>query len=399
MADQDDNQHKPLPASERKLRKAREEGQVVRSKDLGHFLVMLVASGLLIAMTPHWFAQMQTLMSQGLQFDARAVASERFMLEQLSTWSWQAMLVVIPLGLVIGLAAVAAGVGAGGWMLSFKVIAPKFSKLDPLSGLGRVFSKQQLIDALKASLMALIIGTVGGFMIWKHWPEMVQLLGQSLPAALAESGHVLSRVLMTTLLVMAAFALLDWPLQRHMFMQRMRMTHQEMKDEMKQSEGSPEIKGRMRQRMRDLSRRRMLAAVPLSDLVVMNPTHYAVALKYDDTTMGAPRVVAKGLDLLAFKIRDLATEHKVPVLEAPPLARALYANCNIDQEVPMSLYNAVAQVLAYVYQLKAALSGKAPMPAQMPDLVVPKELDPLTSAQAKAREQDSAQDEQQELEA
>jgi flagellar biosynthetic protein FlhB len=170
-----------------------------------------------------------------------------------------------------------------------------------------------------------------------------------------------------------------------MFMQRMRMTHQEVKDEHKQSDGSPEVKARIRQRMREMARKRMLAAVPTADLVVMNPTHYAVALKYDDASMGAPRVVAKGLDLMAFKIRDLATDNKVPVLEAPPLARALYANCEVDQEVPMALYNAVAQVLAYVYQLKAAITGKAPMPAQMPDLVVPAELDPLTSQKTAER--------------
>jgi len=385
MADQDDDQHKPLPASERKLRKAREDGQAVRSKDLGHFLVMLVASGMLVWLTPVWFTQIQDLMRTGLQFDARVVANEGAMLERLTAWAWQGLAVVLPLGVVLALAAFAAGVGAGGWMLSFKAIAPKFSKLDPLAGMGRVFSKQQFIDAIKGSLMALIIGAVGGFALWKRWPEMVQLLAQSLPSALAAMGGLLASAWWTTLLVLAAFALLDWPLQRFMFMQRMRMTHQEVKDEHKQSDGSPEVKARIRQRMREMARKRMLAAVPTADLVVMNPTHYAVALKYDDASMGAPRVVAKGLDLMAFKIRDLATENKVPVLEAPPLARALYANCQIDQEVPMALYNAVAQVLAYVYQLKAALTGKAPMPAQMPDLVVPAELDPLTSQKTAER--------------
>jgi flagellar biosynthetic protein FlhB len=144
-----------------------------------------------------------------------------------------------------------------------------------------------------------------------------------------------------------------------------------------------EVKGRIKQRMREMARKRMLAAVPQADLVVMNPTHYAVALKYDESSMGAPRVVAKGLDLLAFRIRDIATENRVPVLEAPPLARALYANTEVDAEVPMALYSAVAQVLAYVYQLKAALIGQAPMPGNMPDLDVPAALDPLQSAKLK----------------
>ncbi len=384
MADQD-TQDKPLAPSERKLRKAREDGQAVRSKDLGHFLVMLAAGGMLVWLTPVWFDRMQTLLSTGLRFDARVVANEGAMLERLTHWAWQGLIMVVPLGVVLALAAVAAGVGAGGWMLSFKAIAPDFSKLNPLAGIGRVFSKQQLIDAIKASLMGLIVGAVGGWMLWQHWPDMVQLLSQSLPVALRDMGSTLATVFWTTLIVLALFAMIDWPLQRFMFMKRMRMTHQEMKDEHKQSEGAPEIKARVRQRMREMAKKRMLAAVPQADLIVMNPTHYAVALKYEEGSMGAPRVVAKGLDLLAFKIRDLATEHKVPVLEAPPLARALYANCQIDQEVPMALYNAVAQVLAYVYQLKAAMSGKAPMPAQMPDLVVPAELDPLVSSHLKAQ--------------
>ncbi len=163
------------------------------------------------------------------------------------------------------------------------------------------------------------------------------------------------------------------------------MSHQEVKEEFKQQEGNMEVKGRMKQRMREMAKKRMLAAVPKADLVVMNPTHYAVALRYDEASMGAPRVVAKGLDLLAYRIRDIATESRVPVLEAPPLARALYANTEIAQEVPVALYSAVAQVLAYVMQLKAALSGQGRMPGNLPDLDVPRELDPLHGPAARAK--------------
>jgi len=276
----------------------------------------------------------------------------------------------------VGAASAAASVAAGGWVMSFKVIAPNFGKLDPLAGLGNVFSKQQLIDALKASLMGLIIGAVGAMLLWKRWPDLVNLLALPLPAAFHEVGQAIRSVLTTMLIVIFFFALLDLPFQKHMFAERMKMSHQDAKDEFKQAEGNTEVKGRMKQLMRERSRKRMLAAVPTADLVVMNPTHYAVALKYDDASMGAPRVVAKGVDLMAFKIRDIATENKVPVLEAPPLARALYAHTEVDAEVPMALYSAVAQVLAYVYQLKAAMSGKAPLPKQMPDLDVPQDMDP-----------------------
>lgn len=377
------SQDKQLPASERKLQKAREDGQVVRSRDLGHFLVVLAATGILLALTPVWMERLQAQLAAGMRFDARTVAAPDMMLERLGSLASQALLMIVPFGLAVALASVAAGVMAGGWVMTFKVLQPNFGKLNPITGLGNLFSKQQMIDALKSCLLALILGVAGAMFLSKVWPDMVQLLGRPLPAAIHDLGVTIGEVLGSMLLVMAAFAIVDWPLQRFLFAQKMKMSHQEMKDEFKQQEGNMEVKGRIKQRMREMAKKRMLAAVPSADLVVMNPTHYAVALKYDEATMGAPRVVAKGLDLLAFRIRDIATENRVPVLEAPPLARALYANTEVDAEVPMALYSAVAQVLAYVYQLKAALTGKAPMPGNMPDLDVPAALDPLQSAKLK----------------
>ncbi len=377
------SQDKQLPASERKLRKAREDGQVVRSRDLGHFLVVLVATGVLMALTPVWMDRLQAQLTAGMRFDARTVAAPDMMLERLGTWAGQALMMIVPFGLGVALASVAAGVLAGGWVMSFKVIAPNFGKLNPISGLANLFSKQQLIDALKSCLLALILGAAGAMFLSKVWPDMAQLTDRPLPVAIHDLGATIAQVLGSMLLVMAGFAIIDWPLQRFLFAQKMKMSHQEVKDEYKQQEGNMEVKGRIKQRMREMAKKRMLAAVPQADLVVMNPTHYAVALKYDEASMGAPRVVAKGLDLLAFRIRDIATENRVPVLEAPPLARALYANTEVDAEVPMALYSAVAQVLAYVYQLKAALAGQAPLPGNMPDLDVPAALDPLQSAQLK----------------
>jgi flagellar biosynthetic protein FlhB len=175
---------------------------------------------------------------------------------------------------------------------------------------------------------------------------------------------------------LALFALVDVPLQRHLLRERLKMSVQEVKKEHKETEGNPEVKARLKSRMRELANRRMLAAVPKADLVVMNPSHFAVALKYEEGAMGAPRVVAKGADLMAFRIRDAAQGAKVPVLRAPPLARALYAHAEIDREIPAALFAAVAQVLAYVYQLRAALQGRAAMPQAMPELKVPAELDP-----------------------
>lgn len=379
------SQDKQLPASARKLEKAREQGQVVRSKDLGHFLVMLAATGVLMWLTPLWMDRLEKLLSAGLRFDARTVASPDVMLQRLSDLGMQALFLVVPLGVGVILASAISGVLAGGWLMSFQVISPKFSKLDPISGFANLFSKQHLIDALKACATGLVLGAVGVVVLMNIWPNTADLLAKPLPAAIRDLGVILGEVMGMMLLVLAAFALLDWPLQKFLFAERMKMSHQEVKEEFKQQEGNQEVKARMKQIGRERVRRRMLAAVPTADLVVMNPTHYAVALKYDEGSMGAPRVVAKGLDLLAFKIRDIATENRVPVLEAPPLARALYAHTELDQEVPVALYSAVAQVLAYVYQLKQALTGRSPMPGNLPDLDVPAEMDPLQSEAARAR--------------
>ncbi|MDE2400069.1 MAG: flagellar biosynthesis protein FlhB [Burkholderiales bacterium] len=380
----DSSQDKQLPASARKLSKAREEGQVVRSKDLGHFLVVLAAAGVLMALAPMWMDRLQLQLNAGLRFDARTVANPDMMLTRLGQWTSQAMWMVIPFGAGVALASLAASVLAGGWVMSLKVIFPNFGKLNPIAGFGKLLSTQQLIDALKASAMGLILGAVGVYFLYKAWPGLVDLLAQPLPAAIHDLGITIKQVITSMLVVLGLFAIVDWPLQRFMFANRMKMSHQDLKDEQRQQEGNMEVKGRIRQRMREMARKRMLSAVPTADLVVMNPTHYAVALKYDEGKMGAPRVVAKGLDLLALRIRDVATENRVPVLEAPPLARALYANTEVDSEVPMALYSAVAQVLAYVYQLKAALAGHAALPGNLPDLDVPVELDPLATAKADA---------------
>jgi flagellar biosynthetic protein FlhB len=217
-------------------------------------------------------------------------------------------------------------------------------------------------------------------------PRFHDALAMPLPSALSHTAESLLAGVALLLLALAIFAAIDVPLQRHLWLKRLMMSREEVKQELKEAEGNLEVKGKMKARMREIAKRRMLANVPKADLVVMNPTHYAVALKYDDATMAAPRVVAKGADLLAMKIRDLARDAKVPVLRTPPLARALYAHCEIDREVPAALFAAVAQVLAYVYQLRAALAGKAPMPQAVPEPPIPEGFDPqqksVTAAEA-----------------
>ena len=372
MADPD----RKLPASARKLAKAREDGQVARSRDLGHLAAMAAGGAVLVALAPRLASWLSDMLAGALRFDLASVQSPAFMGERLGELVLKMLWVVLPMGLLMALVALAASIAIGGWVWTFKPMAPDLSKFNPLSGLGRLFSKQQMIDTLKASVLALILGTIGAMYLRSRIDSFGGALSMPLPAALSHAGGVILGGLMLLLMALALFAAIDVPLQKHLHRSRLRMTHQEVKQEHKDIEGSAEVKGKIRARMREVANRRMIAAVPGADLVVMNPTHYAVALKYDEAKMGAPRVVAKGADLLAMKIRDTARDAQVPVLQAPVLARALYAHAEVDREIPAALFSAVAQVLAYVYQLRAALSGRMAMPGALPELNVPAELDP-----------------------
>ncbi len=378
MADSAQDRH--LPATPRKLEKARGDGDIARSRDLGHFGAIAAVGALLVSLAPELSGWLQNLLRAGLSFDARSLAAPDVMVSQLGSLGLKMMAVVAPLGAVMVAVALASGVASGGWNWTFKPLAPKFSKLNPLSGLGRMFSKHQFGEALKACLLAMVLGGIGALYLRAQLPNFIATLDVPLPAALAQATQTVRGGLWLLVLALAVFALVDVPLQRKWFQDRQKMSHQELKEEFKQLEGNLEIKSKMKALMRARAQRRMMAAVPGADLVVMNPTHYAVALKYDDTSMAAPRVVAKGADLIALRIRDIAKEAGVPVLEAPPLARALYAHAEIDREVPAALFAAVAQVLAYVYQLRAALSGRGAMPAELPALPVPDELDPHHAA-------------------
>jgi flagellar biosynthesis protein FlhB len=371
-----DPQDRNLPASHRRIAKAREDGQVARSRDLAHLLPMVAGVSAMVVLAPAAVHAAGQLLADGLRFDAAAVASPHTMLQSLSLQSQRLLMVLLPLGLAMAAAAVLAAVASGGWNFTWKPLAPSFAKLHPLSGLARLFSKAHLGDTLKASALALLLGLIGAVVLGRSLARFHDALAMPVPTAIAHTAGSVLWGVWWLLLPLAAFAAVDVPLQRHLWMKRLMMSREEAKQEMKELEGNLEIKAKVKARMREMVKRRMLANVPKADLVVMNPTHYAVALKYDEATMAAPRVVAKGADLLAMRIRDLARDAKVPVLRSPPLARALYAHVEVDREVPTALFAAVAQVLAYVYQLRAALAGKAPMPQAVPEPQLPPGFDP-----------------------
>ena len=374
MAESTENRN--LPATERKLGKAREEGNLPRSTDVVHFTVLTTCVAACYALGTDLIVWLRETLSQGLRFDIKLLQQPELM----SSWLWalvQRMLwVIIPAGLGCMGVSIASTLMVGGWNWTLKKIGPNFSVLNPLTGLVRILSKQGILLALKACVLAILLATIAAFYIKSRMSEFNRSWGMDLNAGIIHvAGLILGGVLLLLLLIFL-FALIDVPLQKYLYASQLKMSFQEVKQEHKETEGSAEVKSKVRARMREMAGRRMLAAVPKADLVVMNPTHYAVALHYDEKSMGAPRVVAKGADLLALRIRDVAKTSKVPVLQAPVLARALYTHAALDREIPVALFSAVAQVLAYVYQMRAAINGQAPMPSEVPIPRVPPELDP-----------------------
>jgi len=369
------SQDKNLPATPQRLKKARDDGQVARSKDLSNVTVLGGGMLVLFALAPTGFAQLRDALAGQLRFDSASVRTPELMLQRLSDHTAQALIVYLPLGLLVIALAVAALVAAGSFAFSTKPIEPKLSNISPLSGFKRLFSRQQVIETFKLVGITAVVLLVAGQFIVNHAEAFATLLMRPLEAGIGQLAQWLAVGVGLLLLVIGVVAAIDLPTQRFLHKHRLRMSHDEIKREHKEAEGDPHVKSHRRARQRQLAQRQSIRAVPKADLVVMNPTHYAVALRYDEATMAAPRVIAKGTDLLAMKIRDVAKANAVPVLQSPMLARALYAHAEIDQEIPGALFTAVAQVLAWVYQFKAAMNGQGRMPAD-PQPTVPPELDP-----------------------
>ncbi len=371
------SQDKNLPASEQKLRKTRRDGQAARSRDLSHLAILGMGSVCMLVLSPYLLEHLQRALAQQLVFDAAAVRAPAAMLERLQRMALVGLLASALFAALTSAAALLSAIGAGGWVWSFKPVTPQFSRLNPLSGAANLFAKQQLTNVAKMVLMTGVLSAVAWQYLDGSLEQVAQLVLQPSRLALAQVGSWLVSGMVLLLLVVLLVALVDVPLQAFFFKNRLKMSHEEMKQEHKESDGNPQTKGRMRQRQREAADGASVTAVPKADFVVMNPTHYAVALRYDELSMGAPQVVSKGTDLIAMTIRDLAQNHGVPVLQSPRLARALYAHAELDQPIPAALYSAVAQVLAYVYRLKAAQRGQGRMPGDLPEPEVPAELDPL----------------------
>ena len=374
MAEESDLEKTEAPSG-RRIEQAREEGQVPHSRELGTFLVLIVSAGMVWFMGS-WFVQrLAQLFRQGLVWDRTLVTEPELGLARFANLSTDALVIFWPLILALVLAAVASPFLLNSWNFAPKAFAPNLERLSPLNGIKRVLSWNGLVELLKALVKAGLVGGVAVWVIWREQDQLFGLLGQPLEGGLQSAGDMLAWSFLVMVAAMFLIVAVDVPFQLWQYYDKLKMTKEEVKQENKEMEGSPEVKGRIRRLQREAAQRRMMSAVPKADVIVTNPTHFAVALAYK-SGMGAPKVVAKGVDAVALRIREVGAEHGVPLLEAPPLARALYRHTELEDEVPAALYSAVAEVLAYVYQLNRYREegGSYPVPPRHID--VPAELVP-----------------------
>ena len=388
---EDSDLEKTESATPRRLDKAREEGQVARSRELASFALLAAGFFGVWALSGSIGVHLQTMLRGAFTFNHASIVDTNRMLIGAAAAGREGILAIMPVLALTGVAALAAPMAIGGWLLTPNVFQFKPERVNPIAGFGRIFSLNGPIQVGMSIAKVLVVGGIGGIAVWHRKDELLSLANESLTVAL---GHGLSLIAMccaATVGGMFVIAALDVPYQLWQFHKKLRMTKEEVKREHRESEGDPHVKGRIRQQQRAIARRRMMSAVPKADVVVTNPTHYAVALQYADGEMRAPKVVAKGVNLVAARIRELASEHNVPLLEAPPLARALYHNVELNREIPGALYSAVAEVLAWVYQLRRFRDEGGDVPAAPTELEVPAGMDksPISDEEVREEEEDA----------
>ncbi len=357
MAENENGQEKTEEPSLKRLQDAREKGNVPRSSELATVAVFGAGVASLLAMGGSVTVQAKDWMRGALSPDIALLESPQDMFGYTGDLLLGFLWILAPLMLATLLACFVAPAVMGGFNFATKGLVPDLKKLDPMAGLKRIYGPEGLAELLKSLLRVLLVGGAATLFLWPAMPRLRAMLHQPLEQAAAGGMKFALWMLMATAAAMLLVALVDAPYQKWSWRRKLMMTRQELREEMKESEGRPEVKGRIRQLQHEMSQRRMMEDLPTADVVVVNPTHYAVALKYDGDAMRAPRVIAKGVDEMALRIREVAGQHRITLVEAPPLARVLYRDADIGQEIPVKLYAAVAQVLSYVYQLRTWRAG------------------------------------------
>ncbi len=374
MAESESGADKSEDPTEKRLRESREKGQVARSKELNTLAVMLAGTGGLLLVGGNLANAMLEVMSTSFALKRDMIMDDR-MMGMLFMFSGRlALEAMMPLLLVLLVASILGPIALGGWLFSAKAMAPKVSRMNPGPGLKRMFSAKALIELLKALAKFSIVLVVALAVLKSNEQELLKIVHEPLEGAIKHAINIVGWSALWMSCGLVLITLVDVPFQLWDNKQKLMMTKQEVRDEYKDSEGKPEVKQRIRQLQREMTERRMMQAVPQADVIITNPTHFAVALKYDPEKGNAPVMLAKGADFTALKIREIAQEHNVMLLESPALARAVFYSTDIDQEIPAGLYMAVAQVLAYVYQIRQFQAGRAKRPAPLKDLPIPPEL-------------------------
>ncbi|WP_127470485.1 flagellar biosynthesis protein FlhB [Thiomicrorhabdus aquaedulcis] len=352
MAENADGSEKSEDPSEKKLRESRDKGQIPRSRELTTLLMTLSAAVFMLFYGGTMILEFAVVAKQGLSFDRAHAFDVQKMFNLITGMIVATFYVILPFLLLMVFIAMVSPMLLGGWSFSTKAMSPKLSKLDPIAGIKRMFSLKALLELLKAFAKFVLVMAVATYFLYLVFAEVLGLGLEPILFALGHSGTLIAQAFIFASLSLIVVALIDVPFQLWDHTQQLKMTKQEVKEEYKQQEGNPEVKGRIRQMQREMSQRRMMQKVPEADVVITNPTHFAVALKYNPETMNEPEVLAMGADFMAAQMRTIAKANNITIIEAPPLARALYYNAEVNRPIPYDLFKAVAAVLAYVYQLK-----------------------------------------------
>jgi flagellar biosynthetic protein FlhB len=371
MAENDSGQDKTEEATGKRKTEAREKGQIARSKELTTLLMLLVGGSCFLLMGDRLAVGIMTMVKDGLVIERATIFDTAAMVKVLADTVIQTAMIIFPIFIVMVATAIIAPALVGGWSFSFHPLKPEFKKIDPIKGLGRVFSWKGLVELLKALAKVLVVGGMGYFIVMAKLPEFISLGSIGLEQAIHNFLNDLVWLFLLLSSTLIIIALVDVPFQMWDHDRKQKMTKQEVKDENKETEGNPEVKSKLRSKQMEIAMQRMMQEVPKADVVVTNPTHFAVALKYDQEKNAAPIVVALGVEEVAGHIRRIADANDVPILEAPPLARALYYSSELNKEIPAGLYLAVAQVLAYIYQLRHYNTYGGVAPDFNPDIPIP----------------------------
>jgi flagellar biosynthetic protein FlhB len=374
MAEEDSSQEKTEEATPRRQEKAREEGQVPRSRDLTTTAVLLMGSIALLIFGGNIAERMLFVMRFNFSLEPEVIFDKNMMFRQLGESFYEALFSLVPFLSIVVFAALVGPVMLGGWLFSTKALAPKMDRMSLIKGVGRMFSAKSLVELVKSVGKVAVVIFSAFFLLQSMRGAILGLTSEPIERAIAHSLHLsiwAAILLSAATLIIAA---IDIPFQIYDHSKKLKMSRQDIRDEMKDTEGKPEVKGKMRQMQQEMARSRMMSAVPEADVVITNPTHYSIALKYNPEFMTTPIVLAKGVDQVAMKIREVANKHKIEFVEAPLLARAIYNTTDLDEEIPAGLYLAVAQVLAYVFQLREYRKGRGERPSKPRKLNIPDDM-------------------------